>query len=410
MIDTRPLNNKTVNFINSIGSLFKNFTTPIAQMDEAIFYQRAVESTGFDDFGDDHYREGFKQVLESAKKDVHFSFLGQFIFTTMMSMNLATRLQLVEKIKRTPQVFQRPIQAPIFIIGMPRSGSTRLHRMMDLDPMLKGPQLWELIRPILLDPPDRRYQTAKREISMSMVIYRGRDHIHYSRAHTPEECVMLLGYTFFSQSFWTQAPVYGYIDWYMQQDRTVPYQEYKMFLQVLQDAYPDQHLLLKAPAHMGSLDQILKLFPDARIIQTHRNPVPVVNSINSLNLSTHIRATQPYDALKTAEHTTELWLAETQRNLAARRENPGKVYDVYFRDFVADPIETIRGIYTHYHLAWPQGFDQQLEQYIRDNPRNKFGEHTYASSDFGTTDEAIFNKFAAYCESFGYTDQVLGLG
>jgi hypothetical protein len=404
MIDTRPLNNKTVNFINWIGKLLMDLKVPITQMDEEVLYQQAIDSTGLDDFGNDYYREGFKQAFDSAKKDVHFHFLGQLIFTTMMTMNLANRLQLVEKTKRTPEVFQRPVRAPIFILGLPRSGSTRLHRMLDLDPMLKGPQLWEMIRPILVNPPDRRFQTAKREISMSMLIYRGRDHIHYSRAHTPEECVMLLGPTFFSQSYWTQAPVYSYIDWYIQQDRTIPYQEYKWYLQILQDSYPGQHLLLKAPAHMGSLDQILELFPDARIIQTHRNPVPVVNSINSLNFSTHIRATQTYDVLKTAEHTTQLWLAETHRNLEARQANPGKVYDVYFRDFVGDPIGTIRGIYNHFDLVWAEDFDQLLEQYNQDNPKNKFGQHNYASEDFGTTDEAILKKFETYCEMFGYTD------
>jgi len=404
MIDTQPLVNKTINFVNLIGKKLMDSKVMVPQFDEDVLYQRAIDSTGLEDFGDDHFREGFKQVLDSARNEVNFHFLGQFIYTTMVTMHLANRLLLFEKKKRAPEIFQRPVREPIFILGLPRSGTTYLHRMLDLDPTFRAPQLWELIRPVLLDPPDRRFKTAKWELAMSYFIYSGRDHIHYSRAHTPEECVMYFGPIFFSQLFWTQAPVYSYIEWYIQQDRTIPFQEYQWFLQVLQDAYPDKNLLLKSPSHLGSLDHILKLFPDARIIQTHRNPVQVCNSINSLNFSTHIRAVQTYDVHKTAELTTRLWLDDALRNLEARQANPGKVYDVYYQDFIADPMETIRGIYKHFNLAWPENFDQILENNIQNNPKNKFGQHNYSSEDFGTTDEEILTKYEAYCEFFGYID------
>jgi hypothetical protein len=319
-------------------------------------------------------------------------------------MNLVNRLQLIEEKKRVAEVFQKPVKQPVFILGLPRSGTTFLHRLLDLDPMLKAPQFWELMRPIPETPPDRRFQKTKREIAIGMLFYQGRDHIHYSRAHTPEECVVLLAPTFFSQFYWTYAPLYGYLEWYMAQDRTMPYQEYEWSLQILQQTYPDQHLLLKAPAHLGSLDQILKYFPDARIIQTHRNPVAVINSINSLNYSTHVRVTHAYDVQKTAEYTTQLWLDENRRNLEARQANPGKVFDVYYQDFITDPIGTIRGIYSHFDMAWAEGFEDLLQRSIQRNPKNKYGPHHYSSEDFGTCDQAILKKFEAYCEVFGYTD------
>lgn len=406
MIDTRPLNKKTLNLLNLVGKKLLDLNLPLAQLDESLLYQGAVKSTGLEDFGNEYHREGVRQLLASGRQDAGFHFFGQLGFTVMISMNLVNRLTLIEEKKRAAEVFQQPVREPIFILGLPRSGTTFLHRLLDLDPGLKGPQFWELMHPIPEGSPDRRFQKTRREISIGMLFYEGRDHIHYSRAHTPEECVVLLAPTFFSQFYWTYAPIYSYLEWFMQQDRMIPYLEYKWYLQVLQHAHPEQTLLLKAPAHMGSLRQIMEYFPDARIIQTHRNPVAVINSINSLNFSTHVRVTDTYDVRKTADYTTRLWLDETRRNLEARPDHAAKIFDLYYRDFIADPIETIRQIYNHFNLPWPEGYDRVLQEAIAQNPRNKYGRHHYKSEDFGTTDQAIRDQFQAYCEAFGYTDRM----
>jgi hypothetical protein len=405
MIDTRPINKKTLNILNLIGEKLLDLNLPLAQLDESLLYQGAVKSTGLEDFGDDYHREGVRQLLASGRQDARFHFFGQLGYTVTISMNLVNRLRLIEEKKRAAEIFQQPVKEPIFILGLPRSGTTFLHRLLDLDRGLIAPQFWELLHPIPEGSPDRRFQKTKREISIGMLFYQGRDHIHFSRAHTPEECVVLLAPTFFSQFYWTYAPIYAYLEWFMEQDRVIPYREYKWYLQVLQHAHPDQHLLMKAPAHLGSLDQIMKFFPDARIIQTHRHPVPVINSINSLNYSTHVRVTNTYDVLKTAEYTTQLWLKETHRNLEARRENHGKIFDLYYRDFIADPLGMIRRIYNHFNLPWAEDYDDVLRDAIANNLQDKFGRHYYKSEDFGTTDQAIFNKFQAYCEAFGYTDR-----
>jgi hypothetical protein len=402
MIDTRPLNRKTLHLINLIGKKLLDFKVPLAQLDEEMIRQRAIENTGLDDFGPVDYNEAFRLLLDSGKCDANFHFFGQLAFSILLTKNLTNRLLLIEKMKLAPDIFQKPVRKPIIIIGLPRSGTTFLHRLLDLDPNLKAPQFWEVMRPIPLETPDRRYQKAKRELSISGKLYRDHDRIHYTRAHTPEECVMYLASTFFSMAFWTFAPLYRYIDWYIKKDRAIPYQEYKWFIQLLQETYPDKNLLLKAPAHMGSLDQILKNFPSARIIQTHRNPVSVINSINSLRYSTHIRVTNTYDVLRTAELTTQLWEKEIQRNLEARQANPGIVYDVHYQDLIADPLRTIRGIYNNFDLPWTEDHHQILKIGIQNNPKNRFGTHKYASEDFGTSDQEILERFKTYCEAFGY--------
>ena len=197
------------------------------------------------------------------------------------------------------------------------------------------------------------------------------------------------------------APVYGYVEWYNAQDRLQAYREYRWLLQVLQAVDPARRLTLKTPAHTGSLAALVQTIPDALLIQTHRDPVTVCVSFNSLIYTSHGMVTGQRDVARMAEANTRMLEHDVAQNLAAREAHPHAVFDVSYERLVADPVGTVRAIYDHFGLPWSDAYATQLQAYVRQNPRGKYGEHRYTAADFGQTEAALARRFAAYRERFG---------
>ncbi|MGB2763226.1 MAG: sulfotransferase [Candidatus Aminicenantaceae bacterium] len=396
--------------LNGIGQLLKAAKLPIAQFEEDAVCKAAMKHTGLTDFGDPYYREGLLQLLDSAENDANLHAIGRFSIHYWIVNNLANRLLLTEARKRSPETFETRLIPPIIIIGLPRSGSTFLHRMLAVDPANRAIPMWELMRPLPESAaadgkPESRRKSVKLEINFRRTLAPELYSKHYISADSPEECTWMLGLTFVTLAYWIAAPVYGYLDWYIVQDRLKKYHEYRLLLQVLQSVDPAHRLTLKAPAHTDALEELLQTVPNALLIQTHRDPVTVCNSINSLYYTTHRSVTQDLDVSRMAEASMRHLESMVVRNLAARDAHPGVVYDVYYERLVDDPIGTVRGIYDHFGLNWSDSFQERLQAYVREQPRKKHGKHSYSSADFGQTDAAIAKRFAAYSERFGFTKE-----
>jgi hypothetical protein len=320
---------------------------------------------------------------------------------------LINRLLLTEACKRTPAVFRRPLKPPIIVLGLPRSGTTYLHRLLAMDPAHRAVPWWELARPLPdANPdgrPDRRRQILQRKLRRRQKVVPGFDRKHYTRVDTPEECIWLLGNTFLSPLFWAVAPAYGYLEWYKNHERLQAYHEYRLLLQVLQAADPARRLALKSSTHTGAVETLLQTVPGALLIQTHRNPAEATASLLSLFYSVHSRMTERLDVRRMTEAVLSFHEHQIARNLAARDAHPGALFDVYYDRLVADPIGTVRDIYDHYGLAWSKEFAGRLNHYVQQNPRGKHGTHLYTPEDFGQTGEAISERFAAYIERFDPT-------
>ena len=407
MLKSRPPLPTRVRFLNAVGRFLQAVNPPLTRFDEETVCKAAMKQTGLADFGDPHYREGLLRVLESAEDDANLHFIGRLATRDVIISGLANRLLLTEARKRTPDVFQRPLVPPIIILGLPRSGTTLLHRLLAADPMHRAVPLWELLRPLptgssVNGSPDRRRQLVEQRLNSRLKLAPDLDRKHYVRADTPEECMWLLAATFVSVVFWVVAPVYGYLDWYSRQDSVKAYQEYYWLLQVLQAVDPTRRLTLKAPAHTGALAALLQTIPNALLIQTHRNPVTVCNSLNSLFYSLHGSVTERLDLPRMAEANIRLLENDIALNLATRDTYPNTVFDVYYEQLVADPVGTVKGVYDHFGLAWSDVYEQRLHAHVRENPREKYGRHRYASDNFGQTDAAIAKRFVIYSERFGF--------
>jgi hypothetical protein len=283
-------------------------------------------------------------------------------------------------------------------MGLPRSGTTFLHRLLTLDPASRGIPLWQMARPIGDQPGDEavRRREIMKEINLRLKISPDLDRKHYIRMDTPEECFWALGLTFVSRMYWIMAPVYSYMDWYFLQPRDRKYQEYRWLLHILQATAPTRRLALKAPAHTGALAEIIAHVPEALIVQTHRDILSVTNSLNSTFYTTHSIMAKEIDVHRMAEWNIRFLENELQRNITARQQHANQVYDVSYRQLITNPIATVQGIYSHYNLPWTEAYMTKLQKYIDDNPQGKHGVHQYHSADFGYTDSELIERFADY--------------
>jgi hypothetical protein len=395
----RPPISKAFNVVmNRLGA--SNW--PVVRLDWKAMHRAAIKMTGLEDFGDPGYRDGLEQVLESAARDAKLHVIGQLTLRRVITTLLCNRLLLAETMKKRSELFPRPLVPPIIVLGFPRSGTTFLHRMLALDPAHHGIPFWELMRPIPNGKRDRRRRDAEWESRMRRRLAPELDRIHYTRVDTPEECMFLLGTSFVSLLFWVAAPVHGYVQWYLAQDRRRAYGEYHSLLQIIQSRNEcrGKRFVLKSPVHSLSLDALIQTLPDAMLVQTHRDPVPVFLSVSSLFYAFHSVVTRAHDLPRLVDTALSIFEYAMESNLNARNRYPESVFDVRYDHLVADPAGVVKEIYDHYDLPWTAEYETRLNEYIRDNPRGKYGRHRYCAADFGLREDALRERFSPYTGKF----------
>ncbi len=190
-------------FLNIVGKSLQAMSLPVARFDEETVRKAAMKETGLTNFGDPYYREGLLELLESAENDADLHFVGRLAYRETIVNSLGSRLLLTEARKRSPDVFERPLSPPIIVLGLPRSGTTFLHRMLAADPAHRAIPLWELVYPLPDDSsangnPDRRRSLVEQRVESRRKLTPDIDRKHFTRADTPEECIWLLAATFVS--------------------------------------------------------------------------------------------------------------------------------------------------------------------------------------------------------------------
>ena len=239
-----------------------------------VFEDAACAATGLEDFGDQYYGSGLDRLLDSLRQ-ADLSFCGRMMTQRAIVTALKQRLLIQDLRKRIPQFFESALLPPVIVTGLPRTGTTLLHRLLAQDPASRAPSLEELIAPIR----PRNKLTAhidRARLSAELFILRtftsNLDSMHVSRATAAEECMFALGPTFRSMLFWTLSPSYSYMEWYSRASRRKKYRDYRDILRVLQSHAPHRRLVLKAPDHLGGVGELLATIPEALVVVCHRNP------------------------------------------------------------------------------------------------------------------------------------------
>ncbi len=361
----------------------------------------AVKNVGVSDFGAPYYRDGLTQFLTSIQEDANLNTYGKMVVSRLLLNGLENRLAFINARETSLELFADTLHPPLIVMGLPRTGTTHLHRLLATDSRHRAAPFWEVVSPLPSDPqdtPERREQKASE--FLDLLGWSDPSVAHHVAADLPEECRYMLLQTFESSLLWDVASVYGYLEWYKAQDRREKYREYADLLKVLQQRQPEKRLVLKEPAHTDALDALLEAVPNALIVQTHRDPEDQCASWCSLNHKTRQIGT---DALERAPGTkANLDLLETMiaRNMQARERYPGRVYDVRYTDLVNEPIEVVKGIYGHYGLEYTSELSDSLERYVEENPQHKHGKHKYSLEDFGLSAKDIQRRFGDYAAEF----------
>ena len=307
-------------------------------------------------------------------------------------MALTNRLRLFVYHRRCPEIGQGSIKRPVFVIGMGRSGTTIMHELLSLDTRLRVPQTWEVDFPF--PPPetatyttDPRIASTQKTLDRTDLILPAFKRIHRMGATLPQECVRFTTSEFASLIFWTNYNVPSYADWLKNTADMAPaYGYHRQFLQLLQWRHPADPWVLKSPAHLWSLEEVLRQYPDARFIQTHRDPLRMLASLSSL--VTHLRkmASDHVDPGQIAREWADwnaLGLNASARFRESGRIAPENVIDVDFYAFMASPLDQLARIYAHFDLEFDQDTRSTMADYLRGHSSDQHGAHSYSFADTG---------------------------
>lgn len=384
--------------INASGTYLENLGVLSTPMDFHSLCNLAERKTGLHDFGDPFFEEGLKVLLISIRDDARLHFFGKFI-TRMIILNYLTqRLLFYNAQKISPETFKSKLQAPFIVTGIPRSGTTFLHRMLSLDSRNDGIPFWRLYRPFpFLNKRDSREISAKWELKIRRPIYPELDSKHFTREDQLDECIWMMGLTFHAITFWVLAPVSSFAQWLFKQDRYKYYQEYELLLKAQQNYIPGSSLVLKAPDHTPNLDTILSLIPNARILQLHRDPAKCMISLSSLFYSTQCSLTNEINPKIIAEINKEMYTYYLQANKKIRKDPSvnRSVLDIRYEDLTTEPIETVKKIYDRFDVPYSTGFEDKLVNYISQHPKNKHGRHQYSPEQFGLSYQELNDHFSS---------------
>jgi hypothetical protein len=400
---TRLQQPRTLRVLNTVGGVAARFgATP--SLDESALVAAARKRTGLADLGDEGFRTGLRVLLRSLETEAQLTPLGRVAARSRLVGLLETRLRLTEHARRHPEVGREVIDRPVFVLGLPRTGTTVLYGMLAADPAMRSPASWEVGRPF--PPPTSqdpsRIAAMDKDFDRFRRIAPGIDAIHPLGARLPQECLAMHALQLTSYEFVTAFPVPSYWDWLREADMQPAYAVEKAFLQYLQSARRGEHWILKTPSHLMWLDALLTVFPDALLVQTHRNPTQVLASVSSLMCAMRGAVSDAVDPVAVGREQLDAWTWAMHRTMTVRAAlPPGRVVDVHYDDTVGDPLGTTKRIYEHLDLELTPAAEQGVRDYLAANPRDKHGGHSYALEEFGLDRDEVDAAFAGYRVRFG---------
>jgi hypothetical protein len=368
----------------------------------------ARRETRLSDFGDASFREGLAVLADSLERESDLSFVGRAVIRTQLVRNLATRLRVVDWARRHPEVRDERIARPFVILGLPRTGTTLLSFLLDLDPLNRSLLAWEAESPV--PPPElatvaedpRIAETAKRLADGDRVMP-WLPAMHPMGATLPTECVTLFMLDFRSLQIETQARVPHYRAWLEQADMKSAFAIHRLVLQILQSRLPTERWALKTPQYLWCLPALHDAYPDARLVWTHRDPLPVVASVASLNHAFYRTWARRPDAVATGAYWSEHLAEAVARGLAWDAAQGGRdwCHHLRYAELMKDPIGAVEALYAHFGEPVGELHRRRMEAWMRDRPQSAFGRHRYDLADFGLGADALDRAYAAYRERFG---------
>ena len=378
-------------------------------LDPGELVEAARRRTGLDDFGGEDFMPALRELMASCDREADLNLVGRLAARSDASRILRNRLRVQADRTRHPAIAAQEIRRPLVVVGLPRSGTTLLHRLLSQDPANRVPLTWESMLP---SPPperatyrtDRRIEFADRQVGWFLRIAPHFQRIHPVGARLAEECVMLMSHSFASYQFDTMYRIPSYQAWLERQDLHGAYAIHRRLLQHLQWRCPGERWVLKAPNHLFALPTLVETYPDLNLIWTHRSPAEVIPSLASLCTELRRVFSDSVVPRKTGPEVTRVWADGLARGLSALDRGvlpAGRVCHVSYESLATDAVSEVRRLYAHFDLPFTAAFEHRLRIFLQEFPRGRFGRHEYSMAAFGLDPGEERRRYQAYCERFG---------
>ena len=369
----------------------------------------ARRRTGLVDFGDPPIEPALSTLVNSLELEADLHPLGRFLIRAHLCGLLETRLRLIQAWSGQSKTLDASlIRRPIFITGMPRSGSTFLHELMAEDPENRAPRVWEVMFPI----PDQKSSRGEvdprvRKAEASLWWFRRltprADSVYPMRASTPHECVAIHSYTLLSEEFTIMCRIPAYEAFLRETDLGPTYAWQKRFLQYLQLSRLTKQWVLKSPDHVHNLKYLLAVFPDAVVIETHRNPLDVLRSTIQLNEVMEGMFAPASDRVQTRIREARSLAKHMERITSFREAHPeleGRFIDVKYHELISDPMAIVRQIYRRLDLRLTERAAEGMQRLASRRSRYKGRRDGLNLADLESDGTLDRHRLEAYCFRF----------
>lgn len=378
----------------------------MSQFQPETFIAAASAQTGLSDFGGDSFREGLSVYCESLESEAQLNPFGVAALPGAIVGALSNRLRVVEWVKRHPDVSDERIEAPFVVVGMFRAGTTFLTYLLEKDARHRPLLRWEAGESIPPPTPetvgsDPRIEATRATMAMMDQINPRMRVVQSEEPDGPTECISVLNQDFKSLTWEAMANVPAYGAWLHAADHRSSYEYHKRVLQVLQSGGLRGRWSLKSPHHALHLDALTAVYPDARLVLMHRDPIVLCASVCSL-ITTLTKTFSDADQRRyIADHWTDMLARSISKVDAFRAANPGiKIVDVLYAELVSDPIATMRRIYGAFGEELEGQALQAMTAHIESHPKGRFGHHGYDPAEFGLDAGEIAERFRGYVERY----------
>ncbi|MDU9048415.1 MAG: sulfotransferase [Candidatus Electrothrix sp. Rat3] len=378
---------------------------------EVFLMNKASKKVGLDDWGNTNFVTALSRLLHSCRNEGNLNSFGWFYIHSLMTTYLYGRLTIEEYCKKNPEIKKERIDRPLFIISLPRTGTTLLQRLLTQASCARSLAYWEGLFPAPFpklypdsQKSDLRIRAAAQFLRIRNTVVPNINMMHPSYIRQPEECFHLLDKEFMSSLFHILFDLPSYYNWLNHQDMLPVYKYYKKQLQILQFSTPRnsrKRWILKSPFHMFGIDHLLKIFPDACIIQTHRSPAQSLSSLCSMLTTVRKNLQNKPVSNQLGRDAAQFWKNMLDNNMQIRSKyGEERFLDINYEKLVENPLEVSHNIYDYFDFIPNKNVTEKMKKWLFYNPKNKHGLHEYFAGNYGLSDEFISRLFGNYLERF----------
>lgn len=393
---------------NRCGRSLATSSMRVVDFDLGRLLNDATRRIGADDFGTMEFLQPLGLLLDAYINEAELTFIGRVAMRENILQSLMTRLIIQADRKRYPEIVDAEIKAPLFITGIPRSGTTFLHNLLAADPAFRAPAGWEVMYPSPSPgahpaASDARIARAQRRMEQLYWLAPEFQVIHPLDAASPQECIAITSSAFVSDAYPTMCHIPSYQRWLDSAELLASYQHHRYFLQQLQGGQDGLRWLLKAPAHLFGLCTLLDVYPDARIVFTHRDPREALPSLANLTLVLRGAFSDRHDPTEIGRQVLDHWAAGMQQAREVVLQLPdrqSRCIDIAYDDLTGRPLDTVERLYEHFDLELSCEARSLMQNYLQQRPRDQFGKHRYSLANFAIDAvqvEQAFDGLNSYC-------------